>query len=119
MGTGYKRADRVGDLILEEISRMIVKEEVKDPRVQSVVPTDIEVSDDLSFARIFFTIMDEEVEKEEALAGLTSASGFIKKELSKKLRLRRFPELDFKFDTVLEKGYRIDELLREIKEEDG
>lgn len=117
MGIGYKRADRVGDLILKEISQMILKEDIKDPRVQSVVLTDIKITDDLSFARVYFTFMTDEVNREEILLGLQSASGFIKRELSKRLRMRRVPNLQFKFDTVLEEGYRVDDLLRGVKVE--
>ncbi len=117
MGAGYKRADRVGDVILKEISDMILKEDIKDPRVQSVVLTDIKITDDLSFARLFFTVMTPEMNKEEILLGLQSASGFIKRELSKRLRMRRVPNLQFEFDTVLEEGYRVDDLLRGVKVE--
>lgn len=117
MGAGYKRADRVGDVILKEISDMILKEDIKDPRVQSVVLTDIKITDDLSFARLFFTVMTHEMNKEEILLGLQSASGFIKRELSKRLRIRRVPNLQFEFDTVLEEGYRVDDLLRGVKVE--
>ena len=57
MGIGYKRTVRVGDLILREISQMIIKGEIKDPRVSSVVLTGIKVTDDLSLARVYFTVM--------------------------------------------------------------
>lgn len=117
MGIGYKRADRVGDVILKEISQMILKEDIKDPRVQSVVLTNIKITDDLSMARVFFTVMGDAVSREEILLGLRSASGFIKRELSKRIRMRRVPNLQFEFDTVLEQGYRIDDLLRGAKVE--
>jgi len=117
LGTGFKRADRVGDLILEEISRMILKEDIRDPRVQSVVLTGIKITDDLSLARVYFTFMNDVVNKEDILHGLQSASGFIRRELSKKIRMRRIPNLEFKFDTVLEDAYRVDDLLRGLKVE--
>ena len=116
-GIGYKRPERVGDLILKEISEMILKGEIKDPRVSSVNLTGIKVTDDLGFARIFFTVMMNGAEREEALSGLQSASGFIKRELSRRLRIRRVPDLRFEFDTALEEGYRIDDILRGVKGE--
>lgn len=117
LGIGYKRADRVGDLILKEISQMILKGEIKDPRVHFVTLTGIKVTEDLSLARIYFTIMTDEIGKEETLVGLQSASGFIKRELWKRLGIKRIPDLKFEFDTVLEEGYKIDDLLKGAKSE--
>jgi ribosome-binding factor A len=117
LGIGYKRADRVGDLILKEISQMILKGEIKDPRVHSAALTGIKVTEDLSLARIYFTVMTNEIGKEETLIGLQSASGFIKRELWKRLGIKRIPDLKFEFDTVLEEGYRIDDLLKGAKSE--
>lgn len=117
MGIGYRRADRVGDLILKEVSGMILKGEIKDPRVRSATLTGIKVTDDLSLAWIYFTLMTEDIGKEETLSGLQSASGFIKRELWRRLKIKRIPELRFEFDTVLEEGYRIDNILKEVKGE--
>lgn len=118
LGFGYKRAARVGDLILKEISQMILKGEVKDPRISSVVLTGIELADDLSFARVFFTVMDSDnVNTEDVLAGLESASGFIKRELSKRLHLKKIPNLRFEFDSSLNEGWKIERLLKEVKGE--
>ncbi len=117
MGIGYRRADRVGDLILKEVSGMILRGEIKDPRVRSATLTGIKVTDDLSLAWIYFTLMTEDIGKEETLSGLQSASGFIKRELWRRLKIKRIPELRFEFDTVLEEGYRIDNILKEVKGE--
>ena len=75
-GIGYKRPERVGDLILKEISEMILKGEIKDPRVSSVNLTGIKVTDDLGFARKYFTLITNKAEREEALSGLQSAPWF-------------------------------------------
>jgi ribosome-binding factor A len=117
VGIGYKRTDRVGDLILKEISEMILKGEVKDPRLSSIVFTGIKITDDLGLARIYFTVMSDGLKKEEILTGLQSATGFIKRWLSKRLRIKKIPDLKFEFDTALEEGYRVDDLLREVKGE--
>jgi ribosome-binding factor A len=117
LGIGYKRADRLGDVILKEISQMILREEIKDPRVHSVVLTGIKLTDDLGLARVYFTVIVDEKDRDEILRGLQSASGFIKRELSRRLRIKRAPDLQFEFDTVLEEGYRIDDLLKGVKVE--
>jgi ribosome-binding factor A len=117
LGIGYKRTVRVGDLILKEVSQMILKGEIKDPRVSLVVLTGVKVTDDLSFARVYFTVMSDRIGKDEALIGLQSATGFIKRVLWKRLRIKRIPDLKFEFDSVLEEGYRIDELLKGTKVE--
>ncbi len=94
---------------------MILKGEIKDPRLRTVVLTGIKVTGDLGLAWIYFTVMTDDVGKEETLIGLRSASGFIKRELWKRLGIRRIPDLRFEFDNVLEEGYRIDELLKGAK----
>lgn len=116
-GTGYKRTDRIGDLILREISGMILKGEIKDPRVGAVILTGIKVADDIGFARVYFTLMTGKDEREQALKGLESAAGFMKRELGRRLRLRRVPDFKFEFDTALEEGYKIDDLLRGVSVE--
>ncbi|MFQ5787476.1 MAG: 30S ribosome-binding factor RbfA [Thermodesulfobacteriota bacterium] len=114
---GGKRSLRVADMIHKEISEMLIKGEIRDPRVNSVILTGIKISDDLGFARIFFTVMDDNANVEEILAGLQSAATFIKRELSKRFRIKRIPDLRFEFDIQLQEGYRVDELLRKTKSE--
>lgn len=110
----FKRAARVSDLIIKEVSQMIVKGEIKDPRVSPAFITGARVSDNLSVANIYFSVLEDYADKNEVLKGLESAKGFIKTRLSKKLRMRKLPDLQFKFDTALETGYKVDEVLREI-----
>ncbi len=117
MTTSFKRSDRVADTIVKEVSQMIVRGEIKDPRLSSVFITGIKVVDNLSIAEIFFTVMENAGDKNEALKGLQSAKGFIKGRLAKRLKMRRIPELKFSFDNALEEGYKVDELLRGISSE--
>ncbi len=114
---GGKRSLRVADMIHKEISEMLIKGEIRDPRVNAVMLTGVKVSDDLGFARIFFTVMDNSANVEQILAGLQSASTFIKRELSKRFRIKRTPDLRFEFDNQLQEGYRVDDLLRNAKGE--
>ncbi len=117
MTTRFKRSDRVADSIVKEVSQMIVKGEIKDPRLSSVFITGIKVVENLSIAEIFFTVMENTGDKVEALKGLQSAKGFIKGRLAKRLKIRRIPELKFSFDSALEEGYKVDEILRGIDSE--
>ncbi|MEM7007602.1 MAG: 30S ribosome-binding factor RbfA [Thermodesulfobacteriota bacterium] len=115
MAATFKRSARISDLIIKEVSQMIVKGEIKDPRVSLAFITGAKVSDNLSVANIFFSVLDDSTDKDEVLKGLESAKGFIKTTLSKRLKMRKIPDLHFMFDTALETGYKVDEVLREIK----
>lgn len=114
---GSKRSLRVGDVILKEISEMFIKGDVRDPRIEAVVLTGIKLTDDLGFARVYFTVIGDEIDRGKILEGLQSASSYIRRELSRRLRLRRIPDLKFEFDEVLQEGYRVDELLRKTRGE--
>lgn len=115
MAATFKRSARISDLIVKEVSQMIVKGEIKDPRASLAFITGAKVSDNLSNANIFFSVLDDTADKEDVLKGLESAKGFIKTTLSKRLKMRKLPDIHFKFDTALETGYKVDEVLREIK----
>jgi ribosome-binding factor A len=112
----YKRADRVGDLIREVISEMILRD-LSDPRLETVTITEVEVTDDLKQARVFISARGDQAREKSAVQGLESASGLIKKKLGRELRLRCTPELMFKVDHSFEYGSKIDRLIQDIKEE--
>jgi ribosome-binding factor A len=114
---GSKRSLRVGDMILKEISEMLIKGTIRDPRIEPVVLTGIKLTDDLGFARVYFTVIGDQIDKQNIMEGLQSASSYIKRELSRRIRIRRIPDLKFEFDEVLQEGYRVDELLRKTKSE--
>lgn len=109
------RASRVAEIIKEEISLML-EYEVKDPRVGLVTITDVEVSPDLRHAKAFFSTLEKSEKKEQTLAGLESAKGYIRRELGKRLRMKYIPEIEFHFDLSIEKGMRIAEIIHKIKE---
>lgn len=113
-----RRVERVARAIKEEVSK-IIQEEVKDPRIGFITITDVELSDDLRHAKVFVSVYGDESkkEKEKALRGLSSAAGFIRKEMGKKIKLRYTPEVVFKWDRSIERGAHIEELLRQIKQE--
>jgi ribosome-binding factor A len=111
------RQARVGDLLKQTIA-VLIQRKVKDPRVEGITITDVDVSVDLKNARIFFCILDSS-RKEEALEGLKSAAGFLRREINKELRLRSVPNLFFSYDESFDYGSKIDEILENIgKHED-
>lgn len=110
-----RRADRVGDVIRVEIAD-ILSRRIKDPRIGFVTVTAVEVSDDLRYARVFVSVY-EEAFQEKTLEGLSSASGFIRGELGKRLRLRFVPELSFRLDRSLRDASRVTETIEGITKE--
>jgi len=114
----FKRSDRIAGLFKEEIARMLIKG-LKDPRVRSVVITGVRVSNDLRNARVFFTLMDEQLNRENAQEGLMHARGFIQRELRKRLDIKYTPDLTFSFDHSIEYGRRMEQILKELKEEES
>ena len=110
-----KRAERVGVLIQEEISRLILRS-VKDPRIGFVTVTRVKVSDDLRHARIYVSSAGSgETHRRKALIGLKSAAGYLRGELARRLSLRYSPELLFLPDDSLEEELHLAELFRQIK----
>ena len=110
-----KRAERVGALIKEEISHLILRS-LKDPRIGFVTVTRVRVSDDLRHARVYVSsAQGGKSHRSEALIGLKSAAGFLRGEMGRRLRLRYAPELLFFLDDSLEEDLHLAELLRQIE----
>ena len=109
----YKRADRVGDLIKEEISR-IIQQELKDPGIGFVTITGAELSDDLKHAKIFYSVLGDEEAKKESSSALRRACGFVQREMGRRLRLKYTPEIYFLFDPSVEYGARIERLIEKM-----
>jgi len=107
------RVGRVGEQIKKELSQ-ILQAELKDPRVGFITVTGVDVTNDLSQAKVYLSVMGTEQQKEDSLKAIEKATGFIRSELGKRIRLRITPELLFQFDTSIEYGSRIDALLNQI-----
>lgn len=105
------RSLRVGELLRREIT-MLLRNEVKDPRVAEIIIYDVVVTNDLSLARIYFGPMDIQQDATEMLKGLKSACGFLKKQLSRVLNLRKMPDLRFIIDDTEAKGEKIEQLIQ-------
>ena len=108
------RQEKVEELLKVEISD-IVQKEMRDPRLGFVTLTDVEVSPDLRHARVFVSVMGDEEQQEVSLKTLDRASGFIRGELGKRVRMRVLPEVEFRIDISIERAARIFELLQQIK----
>jgi ribosome-binding factor A len=111
----YQRSDRVGDLLVELISELL-REDIRDPRVATVTLTGAKVSKDLRHARIYFNILGGQADKREVLAGLRSATGFIRSKVGREISLRYVPTLEFFYDESEDEAERIQKLLKQVKE---
>ncbi|MBW4612192.1 MAG: 30S ribosome-binding factor RbfA [Desmonostoc vinosum HA7617-LM4] len=113
-----RRISRVAELIKREVSQMLLNG-IKDDRVGTgmVSVTDVDVSGDLQHAKIYVSIYGTEQAKEETMAGLKSATGYVRSELGARVRLRRTPEVIFIEDRSIERGTKVLSLLNQLKHE--
>lgn len=112
------RPERMAEAIKKEIADLL-RNEIKDPRVGFVTITGVEVTKDLSFAKIFVSVMGKEEQRKESIEVLQKAAGYLRSEIGRRIKVRHAPELIFKLDVSLDHGTRIMELLHEInKQED-
>ncbi len=109
------RANRVAEQMRIEISD-IINNKIKDPRIGFLTVTDVEVTGDLQQAKVYFSVLGEEEEREASLLGLNKATGFIRSEIGRRIRLRKVPEISFEYDVAYEYGNHIDALLRNLNE---
>jgi ribosome-binding factor A len=113
------RIRRVAEQMKKDVSAIIASE-IKDPRVAGLTSiTDVELSKDLRYASIYVSIFGNDNEKEETLQTLIRASGFIRGEIGRRIRLRYTPEISFYLDNSLEYGAHIERVIRSLKEETG
>ena len=110
-----KRAIRVGELLKEEISHIILRE-MKDPRIAFVSVTDVEVSGDLRHAKVFISVFGTDEEKQDTMQGLKKAKGYIRKLVGERIKIHHTPEIIFRYDDSIEKGVHISEVIKGLKE---
>jgi ribosome-binding factor A len=110
-----KRAVRVGELLKEEISQIVLRE-MKDPRIGFVSVTDVEVSGDLRHAKVFVSVYGTDKEKEETLSGLQQAQGFVRKLVGERVKIHHTPEVIFRYDDSIENGVHISKIIKDLKE---
>jgi len=111
--TNVKRADRVGQLIQQELGRLLVNG-LRDPRVGFVTVTEVRPSPDLRNARVYISVYGTDAERTASIEGLRDAAGYLKRELSRGLKLRFTPNLHFSHDVSLDQAERLDDLFTAI-----
>ena len=107
---------RINALMIETLADLLARQ-VRDPRVEHVTFTGVEVTNDLAVARVYYSLLGNEAAKREAQRGLEKAAGFLRREIGQRMRLRNSPQLRFEFDASFETGERIETLLREWHDE--
>ena len=113
----YSRTLRVGEQIHRELAELI-RTELKDPGIGMVTLGDVEVSKDLAYARVYYTVLGEDEAVQTTGAALRRAAGFLRRELGRRMRLRIVPELRFVYDDSQARGDRLDALIAEAVRED-
>ena len=117
----YSRTQRIGDQMQRELSQLIQRE-IKDPRVGLVTVTAVEVSRDLSNAKVFVTVMGREADDasavEESRKVLQGAAGFLRMQLGKAMQLRTIPQLRFHYDASIRRGVELSALIERAVAED-
>lgn len=114
----FSRTLRVNELLQREIAQLLPRE-VKDPRIGMVTITSVEVTRDLSVAKVYFSLLSQDSDIEETLIGLSNASGYLHRLLKKSLHLRHIPELRFIYDSSTSYGMKMADLIEEAIRQDA
>ena len=119
-----RRTERINNLIRQEVSKLL-QQEINDPRLVNFISvTRVTTSSDLRHAKVYVSVLGDGVDTNEMLQGFTAASGFLRRELARRLTLRHVPELSFRFDNSIERGAEILRLIEQAssdsaEDEDG
>ena len=108
----FSRKDRVAEQIRRELAELI-RTELKDPRVGMISITDVEVTADYAHAKVFFSTLAGSEHVPEVMSGLQKASGFLRRELGKRISIHMTPQLHFVFDQSLERGADLSKLIQQ------
>jgi ribosome-binding factor A len=108
------RLQRIADRIRQELSEMLIRE-ISDPRLKQIYVTDVKVDKELAYADIYVSAVEGVSRSADVLAGLESASGFIRKNLASRVELRTFPRLRFHWDMTPENADHIEKVLAELR----
>ena len=109
---GFARSDRVAEQIRRDLAE-IIRSELKDPRIGMISLSAVEVSPDYAHATVYFTTMTDHSAIAEILKGLAKASGFLRAQLGRRIKIHQVPELHFKYDESLERGVNLSRLIDE------
>ncbi len=110
-----KRIERIREEIRKEVSKIILYE-IKDPRLKGMPSVvNVKVTNDMSYATIYVSILGTKEEKEDSHKALISAAGYVRRQLARRLRLRHIPIIKFEIDDFIEKGIKINKILNKLK----
>lgn len=112
------RLQRIADRMRQELSEMLIRE-LNDPRLKQIFVTDVKVDKELAFADVYVSALEGASRSKDVLAGLESASGFIKRTLASRIELRAFPRVRFHWDITPEHADHIEKILAEIREKNN
>jgi ribosome-binding factor A len=118
MAQGH-RPDRVGEQIREVLSELLSRGAVHDPAIGFITLTRVQVTPDLQIARVFYTSLGDPKARKETARGLGRAIPFLRRQLGSRMRLRRVPELEFRFDESVGHQDRIEQILHDLHQEDA
>lgn len=113
------RPERVAQEIQAAVADLLIRGDIKDPRVGFITLTGVKVSPDLSVAQIFYSMIGTDQQKADTQAGLNAAKGYVRREVTRRVKLRVSPEVFFSFDGSLEEGDKIERLLKEVRSKEG
>lgn len=115
---GQYRIQRLNDQLRDEISQLILRGDVKDPRVTTFLSVNrVEVSSDLGYAKVYVSSFVPDGQLKLGVAGLNSAAGYIQGQIAKKLRIRQFPKLTFIVDEGMKEGFKMVQILNDLEKE--
>ena len=118
MSINVKRAVRVADQLQRELATMLQAGRIKDPRLHSITITGVKLTDDLRLARVYYVLRGDEQAKADALKGLQSAKGFLRREIGQIMKLKYSPDFQFFYDGSFDYAERIETLLHQIKKDE-
>ncbi|HSP19302.1 MAG TPA: 30S ribosome-binding factor RbfA [Myxococcaceae bacterium] len=113
------RPERVAAEIQAAVSELLLRGDLRDPRIGFITVTGVKMTPDLRVARVYWSSLGTEDERRETQAGLEAARGFVRREVTARVKLRVSPEVVFAFDKSVGEGDKIDRLLREVKTKEG
>ncbi len=117
--TTHSRPERVGQEIQAALGQILTRGDLRDPRIGFITITGVKVSPDLRVARVFYSMIGTEQEREDTQKGLEAAKGYLRREVTSAVQLRVSPEIFFSFDESVGEGDKIDRLLREVRSKEG
>jgi ribosome-binding factor A len=113
----HKRPERVGQIVQELLGEIFARG-MRDPRIGLVTITGVKMSPDLREARVYWTVHGDMDQRKHTAKGLDNARGYLRREIGGSLRLRVVPDLHFTYDEAIDRGERIEQLIRQVHDED-